>query len=161
MRILFILLTIYGISFRQIDRSKVAGVEADARILTIDGTTAKFDVTVHNLSERSIFLEESRKNLHDLHAVGIDVESEPDRWTYVGPKLDAGASSVFELRPSESAASIVAVYGLSRRSLALLQAPKPRYRVRLRYFLNEASWTDFGKSLGSISKPAELIALPK
>jgi hypothetical protein len=134
-------------------------VEATVLLHAVKGNVADFDVKLTNIGDESVFIEESRQGANNLHVASIDIETEPGRWVYAGPKMDAAASSVFELQPGSSVGRTVSLYGLNRSLLDLLSSPKAHYRVRLRYFDTRADWMEFARSVGGIHKPREVIGL--
>lgn len=162
MKILFFSACLLAACIPQATRTMVTTAEATIRLLSFSEDVAEFEVKLTNTTDTPIFVEESRKGYHDLHVVSVDLEVKPGRWVYVGPKLDAAASSVFELSPGQSVRRNVSVNVLGNSQLRVLRALQPKYRARLRYFPSRGAWLSFAKSLGheSKSQPSVLIALP-
>jgi hypothetical protein len=139
-------------------RTNATTVDATARLLSVKDGVAEFEIRLTNTGGQSIFVEESLKGSRNLHSVNIEIEGEPGKWTYVGPKRDAAASSVFELRPGQSVSRSISVTNSEKGHLNLLKSTQPKYRARLRYFPSQEAWLSFAKSIGRKSRPVEVIA---
>jgi len=136
-------------------------INATIHIISIKNDEAAFEITLTNNGRTSIYVEESQRGLHDLHTVSIEIETESGKWIHVGPKMDAAASSVFELRPSESVSRQILVYRLRKEELDSLKLSQPKYKGNLRYFPSEEAWMSFAKSIGRLSKPSVVVAAPE
>jgi hypothetical protein len=135
-------------------------VSVTIRLISLEHSSAMFEVRVANSAERSIFLEESLRGSNDLHTIDIELEDQPGKWTRVGPKRDAVGSSVFELLPGKSVSRKISIYELTQDESTFLTESPPRYRVLVRYFRSPEEWTSFSKSLGRGSKPTVVIGKP-